>query len=257
MKIVRSKNLMGLLYGVLLSIPLLSIVSRVIYVQSNKNAYQSYSGQNIYNYEQVETIDQMEGDNEGYRIHLDIPYSTTSYTTQTMNISNPVYISGNLSLENQEKVNNCTSMTIYTGTNNVYIVRVDYTLTRDVSYFALNEFTIILDAENVSMTNTAFIQWQPFIEIKSKNFDSSLDNVFDYSVSKLVDENNFGQLNFFQFFGNLLLTDAQQNMLYVRFANWYMNYALLVSLMQILFLCLMWFVNFSRRLLERGMNYDW
>ena len=42
---------MSLIFTALMSLPFVSILSRVIYVQSNKNAYQSYSGANGYQIE--------------------------------------------------------------------------------------------------------------------------------------------------------------------------------------------------------------
>ena len=53
MKAIKTKSLMSLIYVAMLSLPLASIVSRCIYVQANKNAYQSYSNEYVEKYSQV------------------------------------------------------------------------------------------------------------------------------------------------------------------------------------------------------------
>ena len=85
----------------------------------------------------------------------------------------------------------------------------------------------------------------------------TLDNVFEYSVSQFVKDNDFGNVDLFSYFGNIFLNENQMNNLYVGFANWYLNYAMLITLMHFLFAILMWFINYSRRILDRSMNYDW
>ena len=54
-----------------------------------------------------------------------------------------------------------------------------------------------------------------------------------------------------------LQSGNQVNDRLVNFANWYLNYTMLVSCIYLLWLVLMWFINFARKLLDRGMNYDW
>ena len=49
----RHTNFMRLIYATLLALPFVAILSRVIYVQSNKNAYQSYYGATINQRENV------------------------------------------------------------------------------------------------------------------------------------------------------------------------------------------------------------
>lgn len=79
-----------------------------------------------------------------------------------------------------------------------------------------------------------------------------LDDVFEYSISHFISENSFGRLDFFQWFSNLFIDSS--NNLYIHYINWYMNYALYVSLAFLIFMVLMWFINFARKLLERGMD---
>ena len=79
-----------------------------------------------------------------------------------------------------------------------------------------------------------------------------LDDVFEYSISRFISENSFGRLDFFQWFSNLFIDSS--NNLYIHYINWYMNYTLYVSLAFLIFMVLMWFINFARKLLERGMD---
>lgn len=130
MKAFRIKNLFNLIYGILLGLPFFDIISRVIYVQSNKNAYQSYGG---------------------------------------------------------------------TGT---------------------------------------------------------LDNVFEYSMGTFIQNNQFGKLNLFSWFFDLFLDSSTMNNMYIQFINWYLNFVLLVSLTYVLFLVLMWFVNFARRILTKSFDFE-
>ena len=235
MKVPKTKSLMSLIYIALLSIPLVSILSRVIYVQSNKNAYQSYS------------------DTTEVKTYLN--YDSVVGNTYIMNWVD----------DNNGMTNNTTqiipyqSITIPAPTG---AVKFRYGNSKTLQFYDVNDTNLGSETNITTFSyvanSNASLATQPWFNRQLVLTQKvSLDNVFEYSVSRLVDENNFGKLNFFTWFANMLLDDAQMNMTYVRFANWYLCYAMLISLMQILFLCLMWFVNFSRRLLERGMNYDW
>lgn len=244
MKAIKTKSLMSLIYIALLSIPLVSILSRVIYVQANKNAYQSYS------YNVIENVSQIDSNtfvaDTLYTYQYSQPqtqngsrteFSYISLTATDLNLSQEYYDSlTHVLLSNDNKI-------YFSNSDNS--MRWNYNLTENI----FKSFAMKTSYQN-GLTETFKVMLATYEENK-------LDNVFEYSVSRLVDENNFGELNFFEWFTSFLLNDHQQNMLYVRFANWYLCYAMLISLMQILFLCLMWFVNFSRKLLDRGMNYDW
>lgn len=256
MKHLRNKSIMSLIYVALLSIPLVSILSRVIYVQSNKNAYLSYSDALIENQVQITNGNQYQ---EGAILqfnYVDNGLTGTNYSDQ--------YKFDDISLDlssifGSSYNSNYNYDTIWVR-NDGYVYIKDSTISTsqinkaNIWGVSITQFAIKFKGVNTtSLTygngNVVLYQYQYKI--------NNLDNVFEYSVNRLVDENNFGKLNFFTWFADLLLDDGQMNMTYVRLANWYMCYALLISLMQILFLVLMWFVNFSRKLLDRGMNYDW
>lgn len=235
MKMLKSKSLMSLIYAVLLALPLCAILSRVIYVQSNKNAYQSYS--------------------DATEVKTYINYDSVIGNTYIMNWVD----------DNTGMTNNTTQIIPYqsiTITAPTGAVKFRYGNSKTIHFFDEND-TILGSETNITSftyvanSNTS-LQMQPWFNRQLVLTQKvSLDNVFEYSVSKFVDENDFGQLNFFQWFEDMLLTNNTHNALYIHFANWYLNYAMLISLMQILFLVLMWFVNFARKLLDRGMNYDW
>lgn len=241
---LRSKSIMTLIYCALLSIPLVSILSRVIYVQANKNAYQSYSETQVRKIEQINNA-QSYADTFTYNVK---PLDSSHGTSGKQYFS---YISiGNVN-------SNAVSFSIYTNETNAHLI-----MFWDINNVEVQRFTWGAsqnnDFEEFYFTKTSgsdlFNYANVFLIYETTD---KLDNVFEYSINKLVDDNNFGQLNFFEWFSGFLLNDAQQNNLYIHFANWYMCYAMLISLMQILFLCLMWFVNFSRKVLDKGMNYDW
>lgn len=244
---------MSWLYVALLTIPFLSIISRVIYVQSNKNAYQSYSGQNVGGVEN-ELISPSAnmfniGDDYTYINEL-IPSNSTSNrleiipTDNKFKLDNATY--NDVSKLVWYKEGNSTNYFYYIDTTNHY------------TNLNLNIVSISFNVASYSFQNNDFTT--PILNYFYKvvyNNDFYLDNVFTYSVNEIIKENNFGEIDFFQWFTDMFLNDNQTNNMYVGFANWYFNYILMVSCGYLLFLVLMWFINYSRRLLERGMNYDW
>ena len=92
---------------------------------------------------------------------------------------------------------------------------------------------------------------------KIKAIHKLLHSFFEYAVDEVIKENNFGHIDFFSYFESIFMSDNQVNNRYIGYVNYYLNYALMVSLAYLLFLMLMWFINFARRFLDRGMNYDW
>ena len=237
------------IFALIMLAPIGMIGTKCLYVICNKNAYKSYSDEYVEKYSQVNNsstfivgqeylvaYDENSTNTSGGLINVS---DTNLYDYFAPDINNRVITGINFVVETYARIN-----LVFSDTTTLRINNWNETTT---SFVFTYESTNITGNVNIKYTNIYGIVWTT----------EKLDNVFEYSVSRLVDENNFGKLNFFTWFANMLLDDAQMNMTYVRFANWYLCYAMLISLMQILFLCLMWFVNFSRRLLERGMNYDW
>lgn len=246
---LRSKSIMTLIYCALLSIPLVSILSRVIYVQSNKNAYQSYSETSALTTTLISDNAQVINGNN-YMINL--LESGSSYSENIFINSSTIDYDY---LANTELSYDVIGLRFYP--NNTHIRFIESNLSSH-NYVLNDEQRTYLNGQTFNLQSGNLVSPNQPVRFYMVSYSSGkLDNVFEYSINKLVDDNNFGQLNFFEWFSGFLLNDAQQNNLYIHFANWYMCYAMLISLMQILFLCLMWFVNFSRKVLDKGMNYDW
>lgn len=230
-----------MIYGIVLAIPLLSVLVRNAYVVVNKNAYQNYSGKNV---ESVEIIETPYNDLViGNTYQTFMTETTNTFTQLVVNASNVKNISNNVLYPDIVQLT-------FTKTNVNYIVGSDGT-----NNFYFNSNTIQFTYGGTILSGTAY-EYTTFYKVVF-NENAYLDNAFDHSLSKYVDDNSFGKLNFFEWFFDIFMDSNQQNNLYIRYVNWYMNYVLLVSCSYILFLVLMWFINYSRRILERGLDYDW
>lgn len=245
MRITKQRTLTGLILAVLMALPFVSIASRVIYVQANKNAYQSYS--------QVESVEEVKINSIN---EFDSSLVYTWNYKQTFNLTSNT---GNLALDylslsatdlniTQAERDSITKWQLknnnYIGfkdTNNNDIVLIENTQELQFNF---------VGAVNSSWIDNANITRQVITTDK-------LDNVFEYSVSQFVKDNNFGKVDMTSWFADMFLDNNAHNNLYVNFVNWYLNYAMLITLMHFLFAVLMWFINYCRRLLDRGMNYDW
>lgn len=250
MKIFKHKNIMGMIYGIVLAIPLLSILVRSAYVVVNKNAKESYSSIAQSQYIVVND-NNSKVDNLEYRVYM----PAESLTTLTNNLKlgfNEISIDIQ-TLTGYSNVN----ILMYHSNGQILLYSNDtylhgYSLSSDIGKAFLNtNIYFTMNANNTNYNNNFGYVYEMNIVF------NKLDNAFDYSLSKYVDDNSFGKLNFFEWFFDIFMDSNQQNNLYIRFVNWYMNYVLLVSCSYILFLVLMWFVNYSRRLLERGLDYGW
>ena len=249
MKKIRHGSIMSLIYAVLIAIPMVSIVSRFIYVQSNKNAKDSYGG---FNENQVEYV-------EPSQVEL---YEQYNFINNTYTISQFGYIDINL-LSINSFSGDLTNRNLIEQTNRVYISDSSnrYIFYDNSNYLTeINtqnttlDLTIVITATNFTNMN----ELKPLLLEMQINGNETLDNAFDYSLSQYVTDNSFGNLNLFEWWSNLFLDLSQsKNALYIHFINWYMNYVLFVSSSYILFMVLMWFINYSRKLMERGLNYDW
>ena len=278
MKIFKHKSLMGLLYAVLLAIPLVSIISRVIYVQSNKNAYQSYSGSTTLTYyEKYEGVVPSNQVNSEDDLVLNNYYFVDGISTSQFTYN------GWLILEftntSQFEINDNPLVTLPASDylqsvqkitanveQNYYLVMYWFD---DTNFFSINGINAYFEGDFIlrsyddvgNFANSGyFMQSSLTIStyIEHTLEETTLDNVFEYSVDSIIQENNFGKIDFLSWFANMFLDNTNQvNNRYLGFANWYMNYIMFVSCAYLLFLVLMWFINFARRLLDRGMNYDW
>lgn len=257
MKIFKHKNIMGMIYGVVLAIPLLSVLVRSAYVVVNKNSYQNYSGELETQQTYINDVNDLVVDDEYY-------FKSGRLTSEGMLGGYEQYIE----YEYVETITNNTSLDLSqynaigfysSGTEVYYYLNVVGETFDTNSYFTFLddvEFKFIYKGNDLIQSNNILNHSDNIFSVTLLQ-NGYLDNAFDYSLSKYVDENSFGKLNFFEWFFNIFMDSNQQNNLYIRYVNWYMNYILLVSCSYILFLVLMWFVNYSRRILERGLDYDW
>ena len=287
MKIIRGKSLFGLIYACLLAFPLISIVSRVIYVQSNKNAYQSYSGtvsssyttyekDALYETNELSSYDDLVENNiyhctelnlnqdTGLDIELIILQSESwSYTYDNILLNefyaNEVNISDSGIYVHTYFDNNDYNMDLvyYMGDSgsDILCIGIDLTINNvDFMYVTCDDAEIFYLSN--SPTASSFNQYE-YIEETVIVESTTLDNVFEYSIDKTISDSNFGKINFLSWFSDLFLDNNEVNNRYTHYANWYMNYIMFVSCAYLLFLVLMWFINFARKVLDRGMNYDW
>lgn len=79
----------------------------------------------------------------------------------------------------------------------------------------------------------------------------TLSSAFEYSLSEFITSNNFGKIDFFTWFANIFLDNTAHDLLYIHFINWYLNYALYVSISLIIFHVLYWFIDFLHKLLNK------
>ena len=284
MKILKHKNITGIILGLLLLMPFLSIFARSAYVVVNKNAYQSYSGTTsqqvaipMYNTNELQSYDDFVVNNY-YVIEWQTQQGSTSQENLLLDdtgIDNFKFISYWASNLTSFEINDndifIDFLELITISNNLRVVNFDsthdygsYILNNNVSSTITNQILVqCIDITNLNLIANDFSNYFTDDLSNFQNYivetieSSTLDNVFEYSVSKFVDDNNFGNIDLFSWFFNMFLDTNTTNNLYVNFANWYMNYAMLITLMHFLFMILMWFINYSRRLLDRGINYDW
>lgn len=141
------------------------------------------------------------------------------------------------------------------GVNDSFVALYTYSL--DIEQFTLDGDFIYVGSNSLYFYDLSFITASTYNVIESVDIDTSgtLDNAFEYSINQFINDNNIGKLNFFEWFTDLFFDNNAKASTYINFANWYMNYALLVSLGYILFMFLMWFINFIRKLLDKGMSF--
>lgn len=277
MKRLNKTHIFHIFFGLLMFLPFISILSRVIYVQSNKNAKDSYSG----NYEITYKYQSNQVNNQndlvvGNIYNLDVNGACIEdflyvgdsmlvelITPLNLETTTDLIVDDSYSLALSEFASNFVIR--FYNDNNVYYMNI-YSSYEDynsadfiVSYTFTGDFTsdcvIKLLEFNLSGIKNDKITYTDYNEIESVNLTGTLDNVFDYSISKFIEDNNF-KINFFSWFEDLFLVqNGGVNALYLSFANWYMCYALLVSTGYLLFLILMWFINYVRKILEGGNSF--
>ena len=189
-----------IIYSFLLFMPLLSILVTSMYVVFNKNAYQSYSGIAqpiiVYKYEtnEVTVINDLK---QGNIYHIEVDYST--FTTQAY-----FYVNDVINLELKHSTRQFYYSQDFDG--NIFYVSINYN--NDVKLAVLTEDGFSLNTYNNTRFNNDTISFDfvynrglssnllPYISASTyneiegvENTNDTLDNVFEYSISK-VEENN-------------------------------------------------------------------
>lgn len=256
-KIFGYKSITHLLYGLLLLLPFLAILGRSVYTIANKNANQSYYGETINN--EIETYtnydELVSGETYKTSIHTFTYESNLGDSAKRINVNN---FSTNVEVAFDTEL--VSSLGFYYISSNGMVVVYIYNDT-NVELGRINsnqnptiEYTLI--SKNLNGTAITLFDNLTTYQITYNKY-SYLDNAFEYSLSTFIEENEIGNVDFFSWFTNIFLNQTSpHNALYLNFANWYLNYIMLVSCGYLLFLVLLWFVNYSRSLLEHGMNRD-
>ena len=253
------KSITHLIYGLLMMLPFFAILIKVLYVQVNKNAYQSYSGNTLMTNNYI---------NDKEKLIYDEIYTFTS--GQATSVGMVGGYTDFIQYEIQDVIYNDTNIDLtqfdalgfYCSDNSTIVY---YYLNNTLSTFNMNnnfnsnmhvQFTFKYKYNNLPSNSNVLEKTNNFYQV-SLDSKGYMDNVFYYSVNEIIKDNNVGLIDFTSWFHGLALSDNAINNTFINFINWYFNYAIIVSAVNILFLCLLWFVNFARKLLERGMNYDW
>lgn len=266
MKLFKRKNFQSLIYAIFISLPILSLLPNLLYFGFNEKA-SDYTDVNVvetYEYEtnEVNTIEDLIAGNIYH-------FSITRESALASNIEigiNEIY---------NFETNLTYGYTNASGQSN----RLRLTPTAFYLYFQLEDLSINNGVFNNSLpsnysisvdfvystdytTNSAAIEYitaSYYLGDKSISVvesEMNPQNAFEYTISKFIKDNNFGNIDFFSFFSTLFLGNSTINAVYVGFVNWYLNYILYVSLAYLLFSVLLWFVNFARKLLEDTQNVN-
>lgn len=246
--LLSSNGVKHILFATFMLLPLISIFARTIYVQSNDNAYLSYSLNQSSEYTLIDNQSELKVDNVyRFSVNRDI-YNSRTLQTINIEVGSFIVISGT----NQSYYPTTKSFQVYyNGNNSSYSLHIVYN-TNQHQYIGLGSydnpsnlsFSFIPSSTQNNDNYLTNIQWVQFGE------ENHLDNAFEYSLSTFVEENNFN-LNFFNWFDNVFLSFEGHNALYVNFINWYLNYALLVASVYLLFYVIYWFIDFVRGLLDK------
>lgn len=281
-----AKNITHILYGLIMLLPMFSILARVIYIQANPNAKDSYSGTTT-TYQQVEKYQTNE-----LNSNADFVFGNIYHFDNYVSIYDDYYFSvyDNISIQFISVVNidlftffgngentfescgydDCNYLSLYfdVGTNYMNVVVTTAFTDLFVSYIIEDNekdsnysFDFVYTDEYVLPTTDFYLacssstyQEYEYIAVEQ----STLDNAFDYSLNSFITDNNMGNIDMFGWFTNLFLNGVNPvNALYIGFVNWYLNYALLVSSGYLIFMVLIWFINFVRKIMDKSMYQDY
>lgn len=257
----KRKNLMGIIYAIVMCIPFFTILVRCLYVQLNKNAYQSYSNFNstLTEYRQINSYDSMIVGNTYKLISNNLENSDLKTSTNGIMLVDNVVVETSSRALTQSQIDGINSILLYKYNNNT-IVRLNNP-TETIQDYGLNSHYItctfrFLGFSGVDTNNTFTYYFDGcFYENALTNTTNTLDNAFEYSLNEITKNNNIGRLNLVNWFAGVFLDmNNSHNALYLNFVNWYMNYSLFVSCVYLLYLVLMWFLCLARRILSKGFK---
>lgn len=278
-KVFGAKQITHLLYGFVVLLPLMAIFGRTLYTIANKNAKDSYSGIQQSEYKQVDLdyhTNDLNSNNDiilgNYYMFYDdyINYDyIQNYMRQTQEFELVLsLISGDIicdiddvSIDDVSGYLYNSELEICLGYDYINVLSgFDTTLAISCLSIQLNNCVFLIHYFN-DETNALYSFLLPndiyYTNVIKDVELVSLDNAFEYSISQFTKDNNLGGVDFFSWFTNMFLNQNNPtNALYLNFVNWYLNYTLLVSSGYLLFLVLIWFVNYIRRILDKSMNHD-
>lgn len=174
-----------LLFALLMLAPIFSVASRCLYVICNKNAYQSYSGI-TYENEYLNTINVPLND-----IYFTFNNENSFYNSERkeLTFTNLEYINGNL---NNNQINTI---------NDNLTIQIWFDTSLQSNYITWDGLNTNLGATNIQFTlkgnlvaTNNLINTQNLNNIlvyRQNNINSSLDNVFTYSVNEMENDQLF------------------------------------------------------------------
>lgn len=250
------KSITNLIYGLLMIAPFVAILSRVIYVQANPNAKDSYSDKVLKSTTELTSTNQLI---TNQLLTIDFNETTTNGTTGRIAYNEISINPTDYGFPSQEfwaiefaRANNTYYLRLYYGE----ITAIQYNQVNNVWGNTLLSIGLKVGDYRFSSNNNALNEYG-IITYALNYTTNSLDNAFEYSLQTFTQDNDIGLINFFGWFDGMFLNQSNTHTaIYLNFTNWYLNYALLTSSAYLLFLALIWFVNYIRRILDKSMNHD-
>lgn len=252
------KNLIHFFYHLLvvlfMSLPILSGLVRVIYVQANQNAFESYYGDTI-NQEQFDylSFDDLIVDNTYYFRNELIGSLTSNVDRHTI-----IYVSNvvNYTTDTSFDYSTLVSLDLYLYTDNVPRIAFTgingYITTRALNSNALNFSFTFNGISNLSVNpwleDYDIVGFDYFVEF------SYLDNAFDYSIWKTMQDFTFHSDFRFTDLANGLLMTFDNNNLYIQYANFYINWLLTCAVISFAPYVLLSFYHLAIHLLDKFMS---
>lgn len=186
-----TKWLKVIIFAILMLAPIFSVAVRCAYVVCNKNAYLSYYGETINNHEDrlLTNLNQFEL-NKTYMFNSNTK-DTTGITfpkgayAYVMNVSNV-----NIIDTNYTDLIEFNKIGLYLASNGDFSVQFANDETTQVKYFTGNNFLIFSFQYEGNNLNFDFTTIDIFYEVIYNDY-SYLDNVFDYSVAQLQQDQLF------------------------------------------------------------------